>query len=93
MNKKVDKDKILQVLIEKEKGSNHLQIAKKLGISRTSVYKYLNVLEEIEEAREITISEQRMREIEENTRKIADILESENRSKLGKKIAGGEGEC
>lgn len=88
MKKKVDEHKILQVLVLKEKGYNHLQIAEKLGISRTSVYKYLNVLSEFEEETEITISDERMAEIKDNTRKIATILETEKRDKYGKKMEG-----
>lgn len=88
MKKKVDEQKILQVLILKEKGYNHLQIAKKLEISRTSVYKYLNVLSEFEKEKELTISDERMAEIKDNTRKIATILETENRDKYGKKMEG-----
>lgn len=65
-----------------------MKIAKSLSISRTTVYKYLNILSEIEGNREITISDERMKEIKDNTKKIAEILGTENRDKYGKKLGG-----
>lgn len=82
------RDTVLKILAEYKLGKNISEIARITGTSRTTVHRYLNVYIEKFPPVIPTLSEEELRELNEQALEVLETLYFEDRDQSGRKKTG-----